>query len=98
MIAEKRNENAEGELASAARSAEEFMRSTSDTVGEKTKELRKRLEAAMESARVATQKLQARAKDAARATDQSIRDHPYEAVGIAFGVGLLLGVLFGRRR
>jgi len=30
---------------------------------------------------------------AARTTDKAVRTHPYAAMGIAFGVGLLVGVL-----
>ena len=33
----------------------------------------------------------------AKATDRVIRDNPYQAIGIAFGVGLLLGFLVKRR-
>lgn len=33
----------------------------------------------------------------AKATDAAIRSHPYQTVGIAFGVGLLLGLLFRRK-
>lgn len=32
----------------------------------------------------------------ARATDQTIRDYPYYSIGIALGVGLLVGVVLGR--
>ena len=28
---------------------------------------------------------------------KTIREHPYESIGVAFGVGLLIGVLVGRR-
>jgi ElaB/YqjD/DUF883 family membrane-anchored ribosome-binding protein len=37
------------------------------------------------------------AKYAARATDRAVHDHPYAAMGIAAGVGLLLGMLISRR-
>ena len=37
-----------------------------------------------------------RFREAAKATDQVIRGHPYESIGIALGVGLLIGVLAGR--
>ena len=37
------------------------------------------------------------AKEAAKKTDETIRAHPYESIGIAFGVGVLIGVLIGRR-
>ena len=32
----------------------------------------------------------------ARYTDQTIRDYPYYSIGVAMGVGLLVGVLLGR--
>lgn len=34
--------------------------------------------------------------ESARYTDQTIRDYPYYSIGIAVGVGLLVGVLLGR--
>ena len=33
----------------------------------------------------------------AKATDRTIREHPYESIGIAFGLGLLVGVLVARK-
>jgi ElaB/YqjD/DUF883 family membrane-anchored ribosome-binding protein len=39
----------------------------------------------------------ATAKAAAKKADVVIRDHPYESIGVAFGVGLLIGVLVARR-
>ena len=65
---------------------------------EKLAELRERLNAAIESARVAARRLEEKTVAAAKATDRVIRDHPYQTVGIAFGVGILLGLLLGRRR
>jgi len=41
--------------------------------------------------------LEEKTKEAAKATDRTIREHPYESIGIAFGVGLLIGVLVARR-
>ena len=35
--------------------------------------------------------------ETAKKTDEAIRSHPYESMGIAFGVGILIGVLIGRR-
>lgn len=34
----------------------------------------------------------------ARVADQTIREKPYQAMGIAFGVGLLLGILLKKSR
>ena len=33
----------------------------------------------------------------AKAADKTIRDHPYESIGVAFGLGLLIGVLVTRK-
>ncbi len=38
-----------------------------------------------------------RSKEAARATDEYVHDHPWQAVGVAAGVGFLLGMLIARR-
>ena len=61
-------------------------------------ELRAKLEAATEKAKVLYQKLQDKTVAAAKATDEAVREHPYQAIGIAFGLGLLIGVLAMRRR
>ena len=37
------------------------------------------------------------AKTAATSTDAAVRENPWAAIGIATGVGLLLGLLIGRR-
>ena len=37
------------------------------------------------------------AKRAARATDQAVHEHPYAAIGLAAGAGLLIGMLITRR-
>ena len=65
---------------------------------EKLAELRERLANAVESAKVAAKRLEEKTVAAAKATDRVIRDHPYQTVGIAFGLGILIGVLLGRRR
>jgi len=54
-------------------------------------ELRAKLEAATEKAKEVCKRLQEQTVAAAKATDQAVREHPYQAIGIAFGVGLLIG-------
>jgi len=61
-------------------------------------ELRARLEAATEKAKEVCKRLQEQTVAAAKATDKTVREHPYQAVGIAFGVGLPIGVLVARSR
>jgi ElaB/YqjD/DUF883 family membrane-anchored ribosome-binding protein len=44
------------------------------------------------------QAAQTKAVRGARATDRAIRNKPYHSIGIAFGVGLLLGFFIKRKR
>jgi ElaB/YqjD/DUF883 family membrane-anchored ribosome-binding protein len=57
-----------------------------------------KLQNAIDTAKEVCERLQYRTTEAAKATDRTIREHPYQAVGIAFGVGVLIGVLMGRSR
>ena len=38
-----------------------------------------------------------KAVERAKAADRVIRDHPYQTVGLAFGLGLLIGLLARRK-
>ena len=84
-------------LKTAMEGVEDVMRATAGQTEEKVKELRSQLASALDSAKVVYQRLQDRTVAAARATDKTIRAHPYETVGIAFGLGLLVGVLVARK-
>ena len=83
---------------SLAEDVNEVMEATETETGEKVKELRARLAAAVEAAKAAAQRLEEKTVAAAKATDRTIREHPYTSIGIAFGVGLLIGVLAARRK
>ncbi len=43
------------------------------------------------------QRAEEKAVERAKAADKVIRDHPYQTVGLAFGLGLLIGILARRR-
>jgi ElaB/YqjD/DUF883 family membrane-anchored ribosome-binding protein len=61
-------------------------------------ELRAKLEAATEKAKEVCKCLQEATVAAAKATDEAVRELPYQAIGIAFGVGVLIDVLAARSR
>ncbi len=61
-------------------------------------ELRAKLVAAIEKAKDVCDRLQEQTVAAAKASDKAVREHPYQAVGVAFGIGLLVGLLIGRSR
>ena len=44
------------------------------------------------------QRAEEKAVESAKMADKVVRDRPYQAIGIALGVGVLLGLFFRRRR
>jgi len=96
MTAQEANQRLVSDLKLVMRDAEDLFDATADAAGEKVKDVRNRLAKALESGKASCSLAQERAVQAAKATDQVIREHPYESIGIAFGVGLLIGVLASR--
>ena len=80
---------------------EEYLRATASQTGEKIGVIRERLQEQMHKAkdRLADTRevVVDKTKVAARATDEYVHDNPWRAVGIAAGVGLIIGLLIGRR-
>lgn len=70
--------------------AEELLKATASQTGERVDKVRARAE---ESLRVARERI----KDAGMEVDAKVRDNPWATAGIAAGVGLLVGLLIGRR-
>lgn len=81
--------------------AEEMLRMTADEVGEGAADLRSRLQARMNQAKADLLHLQetavAKAKAAGHATDEFVHENPWKSIGIAAGIGLVVGLLIGRR-
>jgi ElaB/YqjD/DUF883 family membrane-anchored ribosome-binding protein len=89
------------DLTSVIRDAESLLRATAAQTGDRVEEIRARAEESVRQAkeRLANVEEQAleRARELAGDADQYIRGNPWQAVGIAAGVGLLLGLLMSRR-
>jgi ElaB/YqjD/DUF883 family membrane-anchored ribosome-binding protein len=64
-------------------------------------ELKDRLSSALDSAKTTYHRIQENTVAGAKVADKTIREHPYRSIGIAagvaFGLGLLIGMLTGRR-
>ena len=80
-------------MGTLAEDARDLMTATADVAGDKVAEARKRLAAALESAKEMAGRVREKAVDCAKATDEAMHEHPYQAIGIAVGVGALLGYL-----
>lgn len=70
---------------------------TVDVAEEKVVAARKRLSAAMDGAKDTCGRLQESAMESVKGADKAMHEHPYQALGVAFGVGALLGFLLTRR-
>lgn len=80
--------------------ADDIVKAMASATGEKAVELADRLRINMRSAKDKMADVQVvvadKAKVAVRATDDYVHDNPWQAVGIAVGVGFVLGLLINR--
>ena len=92
-------------LVSAIRSeisdAEEMLSATADQASEKMTKLRGRIENRLREAKFrlidAEEALIARTREAVHAADDYVHESPWIAIGVAAGVGVVVGLLLGRR-
>jgi ElaB/YqjD/DUF883 family membrane-anchored ribosome-binding protein len=84
------SKNLMDDLRAVIADAEELLRATADQAGPRVQEARERAE---ESLRNARERLQG----AGRQLDAQVHEHPWTAVGVAAGIGLIVGILLGRK-
>jgi ElaB/YqjD/DUF883 family membrane-anchored ribosome-binding protein len=81
--------------------AEELLKATASQGGEQIARIRGRAEESLRVARARmkdmTQAAEAQAREAAAEVNKQVHDSPWTAVGIAAGVGVLVGFLLGRK-
>jgi len=85
------------DLGALAEDAHALMTATADVAGEKVGEARKRLAAALENAKRIAAEVRDKAVAGAKVADQTVHEHPYQAIAIGVGVGALMGYLLARR-
>ena len=81
-----------------SKDVQELLKVTASVVGDKAAEARVRvqdsLKVAQDKLSVAQDHVKAKGQEAFSVTDGYVRDNPWNAVGIATGVGFLLGIGF----
>jgi ElaB/YqjD/DUF883 family membrane-anchored ribosome-binding protein len=89
------------DLKTVMHDAEALLKATSTQTGERIQEARARAEQSLQQARTRLSELEQealrRAQEMADATEGYVRENPWQSVGIAAGVGLLIGLLLSRR-
>lgn len=95
-----RHESAEKvkeDLKQLVRDSEELLKAGAGELNEKGREARAKLQATIEAAKATCHRLEEQAVACAQATDRVIREHPYQSIGIALGLGVLIGALVARK-
>jgi ElaB/YqjD/DUF883 family membrane-anchored ribosome-binding protein len=81
--------------------AEDLLKATASQGGEQIARVRARAEESLRAARArmeeGTHAAGAQALEAARDVNRQVHDAPWTAIGIAAGVGLVVGILLGRK-
>ena len=89
------------EFAAVLAEAEEMLKRAAAETGDKARDLRSQVETKLLRAKLSLQELEGQAVDgakaAARATDDYVHDNPWQAIGIAAAVGIVVGLLMNRR-
>jgi len=80
---------------------EELLRATAGQAGEKINEIRAKAQDHLNTAKIklaeAEEAFIVKAKEVGRAADDYVHENPWSSVGMAAGVGFLIGLLIGRR-
>ena len=93
----KQMQSVSNDVGTLAEDARALMAATADVAGEKVSEARKRLAAALENGKEIYGRVREQAVEGARAADEAVHEHPYQAIAIGVGVGALIGYLVARR-
>src|SRR5437660_532817 len=94
---ERNTEKLAADLKRVIHDSEELLEASGEAVTEKAKEVRSRLRGTLERARRTCRELEEQALRGAKAADELVRQHPYESIGVALGIGLVLGILARRK-
>ncbi len=85
------------DLQAIVQDGEELLKAGAQALSERGMAARERLAAALEVAKETRRKLEEQTRAGVQATDEMIREYPYQSLGVAFGVGMLLGIILNRR-
>ena len=89
------------DLQAVVRDTENLLKATAGDASERASKARAHAEESLHKARVRMNELEqdlaARAREAAQKTNAYVHENPWPSIGVAAGVGFLVGLLLGRR-
>ncbi len=85
------------DLKTVIHDAEAWLRNGGQLTGDELKAARAKFEHTLLTAKADLARLEARTREAARATDEYVKENPWKAVGVGAAVGVVLGMLIARK-
>jgi ElaB/YqjD/DUF883 family membrane-anchored ribosome-binding protein len=93
----KHTQEVHDDMNALAEDARALMTATANVAGDQVAEARQRLAAALDRGRNFYDRVRDKTVARVRATDDAVHEHPYQVMGVAFGLGALIGYLATRR-
>ena len=84
------------DLGTLAKDARSLITATTDVASQKLGEARQRVVETVESAKESAGRVRDQTVDYAKAADKAVHEHTYKVLGVALGVGVILGYLLSR--
>ncbi|MCB2253978.1 DUF883 family protein [Pseudomonas chlororaphis] len=94
---EQIKDQAFSELQALIEESEKLLKNSASLVGEEGETLRQQVGLKLKQALESVSSVRDRSKPVVDATEQYIGGHPWQTVAISAGVGLVVGLLLGRR-
>ncbi len=85
------------DMGTLAEDSRALLAATADAAGEKVSEARRRLADTLESGKEFYSRVRDRAVERVKATDRAVHESPYQTIGLALGLGAVIGFLVARQ-
>ena len=95
---DKQTQTIRNDTGTLAEEARALLAATGDVAEEKVQDARKRLAAALERGKEIYGRVREKAVEGAKAADEAVHKHPYQAMGVALAAGAVIGYLLAHRR
>ena len=93
---DKKTQAISNKMGALAEDARALLVATTGVAEEKVGEARERFTAAVDGSKELYGRVREKAVETARVADETLREHPYQAIGFVVGIGALIGYLFAR--
>lgn len=97
MTAQRNLERLMDDMKSIIRHGEDLVKDIPRDLSDRVKDTREHFTRALDSAKHTCRRLEHRTIAGAKATDEAVHEKPYQFIGAALAIGLLIGVLVGRK-